>query len=244
MLEYETVPLLMTIGGLAVLLILEQIIPASQAGRGGIARHGAGNLALGLVNGAGVALVATPLLTWMSIWIEREEIGLVSPFGGATGMVTGVILFDGWMYLWHRANHEIGLLWRFHRLHHTDRAMDVTTTVRFHPAEILLSTLGRLLVMPIIGLTIRELLIYEMVLFPVILFHHSNIRFPEQIDRALRWVIVTPSIHRVHHSIDQTETDSNYGSVLSIWDRLGRTIRLRADHRPVIFGLGGENRLP
>ncbi|MFM8396007.1 MAG: sterol desaturase family protein, partial [Acidobacteriota bacterium] len=91
-----------------------------------------------------------------------------------------------------------------------------------------------------LGLTIGELVIYEMVMFPVILLHHSNIRFPERLDRALRVLIVTPAVHRIHHSVERIETDSNYGSILSVWDRVAGTLRERRDGRPVIFGLGVE----
>jgi sterol desaturase/sphingolipid hydroxylase (fatty acid hydroxylase superfamily) len=150
------------------------------------------------------------------------------------------------MYAWHRANHKVGLLWRFHRLHHedvvslaaspaksdgVDIAMDVTTTVRFHPVEIALSTLARLIVMPLLGLTIGDLFFYEALMFPVILIQHGNIRFPEWLDRPLRLALATPAIHRIHHSEMRVEQDSNYGSVLSIWDRIGGTFRLRSDNR-------------
>lgn len=234
-------PLVISIVGMVALLILERAIPASLAGRDAVVGHAARNLGLGLVNGLAVALVATPLLVGVSLWIGQAQFGLLRGLGSPWRIVVGLLLFDAWMYLWHRANHQLGLLWRFHRLHHQDEAMDVTTTVRFHPVEIMLSTLARLVVMPLLGLTIGELVIYEMVMFPVILLHHSNIRFPERIDRVLRVLIVTPAVHRIHHSVDRIETDSNYGSILAVWDRLGRTFRLRDDQRPVVFGLTGEN---
>ncbi|MFN7828584.1 MAG: sterol desaturase family protein [Acidobacteriota bacterium] len=237
----EALPLVISIVGLVVLLILERAIPASLAGRDSVGGHAAKNLGLGLVNGLTMALVATPLLVGVSLWIEQTQFGLIRGLESPWRTLVGLLLFDAWMYLWHRANHALGLLWRFHRFHHQDEAMDVTTTVRFHPAEIMLSTLARLVVMPLLGLTISELVIYEMVLFPVILLHHSNIRFPERLDRALRVLIVTPAVHRIHHSVDRIETDSNYGSILAVWDRLGRTFRLREDQRPVVFGLAGEN---
>jgi sterol desaturase/sphingolipid hydroxylase (fatty acid hydroxylase superfamily) len=159
------------------------------------------------------------------------------PFPEEVAVGVALVALDGWMYVWHRANHALPWLWRFHRLHHGDRAMDATTTVRFHPVEIAISTLLRLAVLPILGLRIEHLLIYEVILFPVILFHHSNIRFPEKADRLMRAVLVTPAMHRVHHSQRQIETDSNYGSVLSIWDRLGRSFRLRRDGSTIEFGL-------
>ena len=242
MIEMKDAPMVIMSIGLGVMLVLEQLIPAA-ANHGGRARHTVTNLGLGLLNGVGIGLVATPVLVIMISWIERRNFGLAR-------MVDmpwlGLLLFDGWMYAWHRANHKVGLLWRFHRLHHedvvslaarpeksdgVDIAMDVTTTVRFHPVEIALSTLARLIVMPLLGLTIGDLFFYEALMFPVILIQHGNIRFPEWLDRPLRLALATPAIHRIHHSEMRVEQDSNYGSVLSIWDRIGGTFRLRSENR-------------
>jgi sterol desaturase/sphingolipid hydroxylase (fatty acid hydroxylase superfamily) len=242
MIEMKDAPMVIMSIGLGVMLVLEQLIPA-VVNHGGRVRHAVTNLSLGLLNGVGIGLIATPVLVIMSGWIEHRNFGLAR-------MVDmpwlGLLLFDGWMYAWHRANHELGLLWRFHRLHHEDvaslaarpekadsidNAMDVTTTVRFHPVEIALSTLARLIVMPLLGLTIGDLFFYEALLFPVILIQHGNIRFPEWLDRPLRLALATPAIHRIHHSETRVERDSNYGSVLSIWDRIGGTFRLRSDTR-------------
>ncbi len=226
--------------GMALLLLLEQLIPAVERSRGEVFRHGGRNILIGVANGILLALLATPLLAGVSEWTRQSGAGLTRLFDEPWRTGIGLLLFDGWMYLWHRANHEIGFLWRFHRLHHLDTAMDVTTTLRFHPAEIGLSTAARLVVMPLLGLTIGDLVLYEIVMFPVILFHHSNLRISDRPDRLLRWLIVTPAVHRVHHSRVQVETDSNYGSVLSLWDRLAGTLRLRTNGLPVSFGLDVE----
>lgn len=243
MTEQSQIPLLLTVAGITVLMVLEQLLPAVASRRGEVARHAAGNIGLGLLNGVGLALAAAPPLAMVSGWVERNDFGLIRYFGGwrSGQLILGLLLFDGWMYLWHRANHESRFLWRFHRLHHSDTAMDVTTTIRFHPGEIALSTLARLLVMPLLGLTVGQLLIYEIIMFPVILLHHSNIRFPEWLDRRLRWLIVTPAVHRIHHSNRQIETDSNYGSILTIWDRLGGTRRQGEKNRRIIFGLDDQH---
>jgi len=235
---WEEAPLAVMVIGLVILLALEQGIPA-MPGRRGVWRHGAWNLGLGTINAVALGLLAAPLLRWATMWAEAWGIGLarVLPLPEAAAIGLALVAFDGWMYLWHRANHVVPLLWRFHRLHHSDAAMDATTTVRFHPGELAISTLLRLAVLPVLGLRIEQLLVYEVVLFPVILFHHSNVRFPEKIDRVVRTILVTPAMHRVHHSRRQIETDSNYGSVLSIWDRLGHSFRLRKDGSAIEFGL-------
>jgi sterol desaturase/sphingolipid hydroxylase (fatty acid hydroxylase superfamily) len=173
-------------------------------------------------------------------WARQHPFGLLHWLGPHLPAwivwLLGLVLFDAWMYLWHLLNHKVPLLWRFHAVHHADREMDASTALRFHTGEIVLSGAARLAVLPLIGLTMPQLLLYELILLPVILFHHSNVRMPRRIDAASRCVIVTPWMHWVHHSRWQPETDSNYASVLSIWDRLFGTFRLRDD--PVQINLG------
>lgn len=246
----EQYPTLIAAFSLVLLLGLESWIPAA-GNRQRRVRHAMRNLTLGLLNAAVAALLAAPLLAGLSLWAENNGFGLLrmGQLPPAAAMVAAILMFDGWMYLWHRANHHIGFLWRFHRVHHSDPEMDATTGIRFHTGEILISSALRLAVVPLLGITIGQLLVYEMLLLPVILFHHSNVRLSEKIDRWLRLVIVTPAIHRVHHSRLQAETDSNYSSVFSLWDRIARTFRLRRNNQPVNFGLDefsaeGWERLP
>jgi sterol desaturase/sphingolipid hydroxylase (fatty acid hydroxylase superfamily) len=148
-----------------------------------------------------------------------------------------VMLFDIWQYWWHRMNHRIHFLWRFHAVHHADAEMDATSGMRFHTVEILLAMTARLLILPLIGMTVSQLLLYEALALPVIIFHHSNVRIPHGIDGSLRWLIVTPWMHWVHHSRWQPETDSNYSSFLSIWDRLFGSFRLREKPEEICLGL-------
>ncbi|HEX9000953.1 MAG TPA: sterol desaturase family protein [Blastocatellia bacterium] len=234
----EQYPTLIAAFCIALLLALESWTPAAR-GRHHRFRHAARNLMLGLINVTMSALLAAPLIAGLSLWAESSGFGLLRlvqlPPIAATAVA--ILLFDGWMYLWHRANHELGFLWRFHRVHHSDPEMDATTATRFHTGEILISSALRLAVIPLLGITVGQLLVYEMLLLPVILFHHSNVRCSERVDRWLRLVIVTPAIHRVHHSRLRAETDSNYSSVFSFWDRIAKTIRLRRDGQPVNFGL-------
>ena len=141
------------------------------------------------------------------------------------------------MYLWHRANHRILFLWRFHRMHHSDPQMDVTTALRFHTGELVFSSLLRFAVVPLLGMNLWQLIFYEILLLPIIQFHHSNVNLPESWDRCLRTIIVTPNIHRVHHSRWQPETDSNYSSIFSFWDRVFGSFRLRKDSHTIQYGL-------
>ncbi len=239
----EQYPTLIAAVGLMLLLALESWAPAAS-GRHHRFRHAVRNLMLGLLNATVSALLAAPLIAGLSLWAEGNGFGLLRLVQLPPTMATiaAILLFDGWMYLWHRANHELGFLWRFHRVHHSDPEMDATTATRFHTGEIMLSSALRLAVIPLLGITIGQLLVYEMLLLPVILFHHSNVQFPDKADRWLRLIIVTPAIHRVHHSRLQSETDSNYSSVFSVWDRIAGTLRLRRNGQPVNFGLDEYDR--
>lgn len=134
-------------------------------------------------------------------------------------------------------NHRWPVLWRFHRVHHSDPKMDVTTANRFHFGEVFTSSVMRVPVIVLAGLSLGEVVIYEAALFAVVQLHHANVALPAPLDRALRVVIVTPFIHKVHHSRWQQETDSNYASLFSVWDRLFGTLRLRDDPRAIQYGL-------
>lgn len=138
------------------------------------------------------------------------------------GLITLVIL-DAGIYLQHVATHKVPLLWRLHRVHHSDLDVDVTTGLRFHPVEILLSLLYKAALIALLGADPLVVLVFEALLNGMTLFTHGNIALPVRWDRKLRHLFCTPDMHRRHHSVVRTETDSNYGNVLSLWDRLFRT---------------------
>lgn len=185
-------------------------------------RHSGQNIFLGLVNGLLAALIFGGLYSKLFNWMSQNSLGLLNnlPLGPAGRTVFGLLLIDLWMYTWHRLNHTIPLLWAFHSVHHTDSEMDASTFIRFHPGEILLSSLLKLPVFLIIGPDLEIVLFYEIALNLSTIFHHSNLALPEQLDSLLRAVIVTPNMHRVHHSVKLREGNSNYSTTLSIWDRL------------------------
>lgn len=227
---------------LALLLALEGVAPF-YLGRRQRLRHGLRNGTLALING-GLSAALAPLLVASMALAERHGIGIAHWLQAPTGIgalaagLLAIVLFDLWMYWWHRANHEIALLWRLHQVHHTDPAMDATTALRFHPGELLLSSLLNALVLLVLGMGLTELTLYKSAMLAVILLHHSNVRLPQRLDAALRRLIVPPSMHRVHHSRIPHETNSNYGTIFSFWDRLFTTFRLRADPRAIVFGTG------
>jgi sterol desaturase/sphingolipid hydroxylase (fatty acid hydroxylase superfamily) len=236
--DHDYLPTLVTACGVILLLTLESWLPAA-GNRHRRMRHTARNLTLGLLNALAVALLAAPLVASVVGWAEERRFGLLNLLSlpPTIGAAVAFLLFDGWLYLLHRANHKFGFLWRFHRVHHSDPEMDATTALRFHTGEVLISSALRLAVIPLLGITLWQLLVYESLMMPVIMFHHSNVNFPEKADRWLRVLIASPAIHRVHHSRARVETDSNYSIIFSFWDRLWGTLRLRKDGRPVHFGL-------
>jgi sterol desaturase/sphingolipid hydroxylase (fatty acid hydroxylase superfamily) len=236
--DHNYLPTLVTACGLILLLTIESWLPAAD-NRPRRVTHVARNMTLGLLNTLAMAMLAAPLIVNVAAWAQESRFGLLNLLSLPPAVATfmAVLLFDGWLYLLHRANHKFGFLWRFHRVHHSDPQMDATTAIRFHTGEVLISAALRLAVIPLLGITLWQLLTYESLMMPVILFHHSNVNVPEKADRWLRALVVSPAVHRVHHSRQQVETDSNYSIIFSFWDRIWGTFRLREDGRPVHFGL-------
>jgi sterol desaturase/sphingolipid hydroxylase (fatty acid hydroxylase superfamily) len=178
----------------------------------------------------GVALVA-----------EAHGLGLfnVLPLPAWIGVVASVILLDLAIYFQHVLFHAVPVLWRLHRMHHADLDIDVTTGLRFHPLEILLSMVIKLAVVVALGAPAVAVLLFEVLLNATSMFNHSNVRIPEVFDVVLRWLVVTPDMHRVHHSILIRETNSNFGFNLPWWDRLFGTYRAQpaAGHEAMTIGI-------
>lgn len=133
-------------------------------------------------------------------------------------LIVDVILLDLWSYWLHRAYHEVGFLRRFHRVHHLDEHLDTTSAVRFHPGEVVLSALLRMAPIVLLAIPFSHVVIFETLLLAGSLFHHSNLRLPQIVERSLSRIIVTPSIHWVHHHAVATDTNSNYAAIFSLWD--------------------------
>ena len=182
------------------------------------------------ITAVGLALVA-----------EAHGFGLFNIIALPTwaSIVLSVILLDLAIYLQHVLFHAVPALWRLHRMHHADLEFDVTTGLRFHPIEILLSTGIKLAVVATFGTPAAAVLIFEVLLNATSMFNHSNIRVASEIDRVLRWFVVTPDMHRVHHSILRRETNSNFGFNLPWWDRLLGTYRAQpaAGHDAMTIGI-------
>ncbi len=230
---------LVAMSGFMAFWLIESVAPFFR--HDGRVRHAARNLAVAALNVVALALFLSGMTLSVAHLTETRHWGLLNsvplpPFANA---LLALLALDLWTYGWHRASHQIPFLWRFHRTHHSDPAMDVTTAARFHFGEITLSTVLRLGIIPLLGVPLRVIVGYELLLLLSTQFHHSNIALPAGIDRILRVVMVSPNMHRVHHSIEPVETDSNYSSVLSIWYRLFRSYREKLDYRQIRFGVEG-----
>jgi len=153
--------------------------------------------------------------------------------------ILSLLFMDLLIYGQHVITHKIPLLWRIHRVHHTDLDFDVTTALRFHPFEIILSMFLKLLFIALLGTPVMAVIVFEIILNISSMFNHSNIQIPVRVDRILRYFIVTPDMHRVHHSVNKVETNSNYGFNIPWWDYIFRTYRPQpvAGHTKMKIGL-------
>jgi len=197
------------------------------------------NLSAGGVSLALLTLLQAPLLQPVAAWIERDGIGLLQVFAWPPWIETlvGVMLLDYTLWWWHWANHRIPFLWRFHLVHHIDRDLDASTALRFHFGELALSIPFRAAQMLLIGVGPHALWLWQTILFGSILFHHSNLRLPLPVERFLVRLIVTPRMHGIHHSDRENETNSNWSSLLSIWDFVHRTFRFDVPDERVVIGV-------
>lgn len=199
----------------------------------------------------GVAsLFISPLAKMTVFFTSSHNLGFLSllPVHEGILFVLGFLLMDLSFYYWHRINHTLPLLWRFHAVHHVDPDLDVSTSMRFHVVEILYSSLFRVLQLGLIGVSPLTFFCYEFVFQANTFLQHSNIKLPFHVERLLNKIFVTPRMHGIHHSNYLDETNSNYGVVFSFWDRLHHTLRLNIPQRLIIVGVPGyslvtDNRL-
>lgn len=199
------------------------------------------NLGITLINTAFLRLALPAATVGLAVLAQQRGWGLfpVLDLPSWAAIALSLLLLDLALYAQHVATHAVPMLWRLHRVHHTDLDIDVTTGLRFHPAEILLSLLYKGAVVVALGAHPIGVVIFEVMLNSSSLFNHSNIRLSAAVDRTIRRVWVTPDMHRVHHSVLRAETDSNYGTCLSLWDRLFGTYRAQpqGDHATMLLGL-------
>jgi sterol desaturase/sphingolipid hydroxylase (fatty acid hydroxylase superfamily) len=209
------------------------------------------NLAITVLNTValrGLALLLPLLAIGAAIDAEAQGWGLFNrlDWPGWVELVLAVLILDLAIWAQHLMTHKVPLFWRFHRVHHADRDMDVTTGFRFHPVEILASMGLKIGLVYLLGPSALAVLVFEVLLSGTAPFNHSNLALPGWLDRAVRLVLVTPDMHRVHHSVLREEHDSNYGFCLSVWDRIFRTHvpQPKAGHDAMTVGLEWQDDRP
>jgi len=225
------------------LMIAERIRPLRRRTESGLRRAGR-NLAAGVLSFGVVDLLQTPIVAHVAGWVRRERFGLLNAVSlpSAVSTVVAILLLDYSLWHWHRVNHRVAFFWRFHLVHHMDRDLDATTGIRFHFGEMALSVAYRAVQIFVIGPNAAAVWIYQCLLFVSVLFHHSNTRLPLAVERILVRFMVTPRMHGIHHSDWKNEADSNWSSLLSIWDYLHGTAVLSVPQSELEVGVPAYER--
>ncbi len=212
------------IGIFLVMITLECIKPKRQLIYHRIERWPI-NLGLGLLNNVLLRIIGGSIAYQTAVMADSQTVGLLNFFEipELLSVILTLIVLDFAIYAQHVASHKWAWLWRFHQVHHTDLDFDATTAIRFHPIEIIISMAYKVVLILLLGAHANAVIAFEIILNGCAIFNHSNVDLPNKLDRILRWVIITPDVHRIHHSVLKFETDSNYGFSISLWDRLCKT---------------------
>jgi sterol desaturase/sphingolipid hydroxylase (fatty acid hydroxylase superfamily) len=228
------------VGVLALMAGLEAYFPRRQRAAGRWLRW-PNNLGVVVVDSLIVRILFPTAAVGIALAMEGRGVGLLPWLGmpQPLAILLAIVVLDFAIYLQHVMFHAVPLLWRLHRMHHADLDFDVTTGLRFHPVEIVLSMVIKLMVVVALGAPAVAVLIFEVLLNATAMFNHANLRLPGWLDRALRLVLVTPDMHRVHHSVVPRETNSNFGFNLAVWDRIFGTYRAQpsAGHDAMTIGI-------
>jgi sterol desaturase/sphingolipid hydroxylase (fatty acid hydroxylase superfamily) len=229
---------ILTVGTFAVLYYLETRRPLRKRVEPKPINT-ARNLAVAALAGMTINLLEKPVAERLTKLVEKKNVGLVKAFRLPEFLETtlAVILLDYTLYLWHVLTHKSSFLWRFHQMHHADLDLTTTTAIRFHFAEMTLSVPFRAGQILIIGVSPKALQIWQTLLLMSVFFHHSNVRLPKRFEEKLESFIVTPRLHGIHHSIEETERDSNWSSGLTVWDFLHRTFRRDIPQNEITIGV-------
>jgi len=221
-----------------VLFVLERVRPLRDRTRNPWRRVAVNGAVTALAFGTGFLVVRTAAVNTAE-WTSANHFGLLNmlPIPTWLHFATGFLLLDLTFYYWHRINHQIPILWRFHNVHHVDPDLDVTTSFRFHFGEVLYSVIFRVLQVGLLGVSLLTLAVFELVFQCVTAFHHSNFQIPVRVERWINRVLVTPRMHGIHHSDVRDETNSNYSVIFRWWDALHRTLRLGIPQAAVRIGV-------
>ena len=225
-------------GTLATVVLLELKRPLRKNRQDKFTRD-ARNVAVSLMAAATVALAEKPVAAPLALAVHRKRLGLLKlvRLPVVLDLFLSVLLLDYTLYIWHYLTHKVPFLWRFHKPHHADLDMDASTALRFHTGELLLSVPWRAAQIRLLGISPLGLALWQTLTLMEILFHHSNLRLPLDLERRLCRVIVTPRMHGIHHSIVKKETNSNWSTIFSWADYLHRTLRLNVPQQMITIGI-------
>lgn len=239
--EYGQVKLVGFAASFALSATIQALAPYRNL-RGQILKNWFCNISVATLNAIAMSL-ACHVCDWSQFLFERQ-IGLFNqiqvPFW--VEGTTVVVFLDLLSYFWHRMNHTVPVLWRFHAVHHTDRVFESTLAVRFHLGELLISFFVRIVGFSIFGFSLQSILLFEIIFQFFNFFEHGNIRLPERVERVLSILFVTPAVHLKHHSVEWNELNTNFGTIFSVWDRLFGSWRSPFPRQNVVVGLKGFER--
>ena len=226
------------VGIFVFILILERFFSAKISKLNRLTRWYS-NLSIAIINNVIVSFLIPISVISLAMFASENKIGILNnidlPY--YISVILSIIILDLIIYWQHRLFHFIPILWRLHRMHHTDLDFDVTTGIRFHPIEIVLSTIIKGVVVMILGVPVLSVFIFQMILTCTSMFTHGNVQLPQKVDKILRLVIVTPNMHRIHHSVISDETNSNFGFNISVWDKLFSTYKDQSKDKEIKIGL-------
>jgi sterol desaturase/sphingolipid hydroxylase (fatty acid hydroxylase superfamily) len=229
------------LGVFALMAVWEIIAPRRPLAASRVSRWTA-NLSIVVLNTITARLLFSTTAVGAAALAARNQWGVLNQIDWPNWLmiVAAIVALDFVLYLQHVVFHAVPALWRLHMMHHADLDVDVTTGARFHPVEIVLSMLIKLAAITVTGAPPVAVLTFEVVLNATSMFNHSNVRMPETLDRLLRWLVVTPDMHRIHHSVARDETNSNFGFSVPWWDRLLGTYRPEPAKSQIEMPLGLE----
>ena len=241
--EHEAFIRLASFLGIFIIMAVWEVAAPCRALSVSRLRRWSANLGVVVLNSVVLRLLFPAAAVGVATVAVEHGWGLLNvyPLPTTLAIVLSVVFMDMVIWVQHVMVHAIPVLWRLHRVHHADLDYDVTTGLRFHPLEIILSMLIKFATVLLLGPPVVAVVIFEVVLNATAMFNHGNIRLPAALDRILRWMLVTPDMHRVHHSVEDDEANSNFGFSLSWWDRLFGTYRAqpRAGHLGMTIGIHG-----
>ena len=227
-------------GVLILMAVWEVLAPRRAANVSKIVRWG-NNLGLVVFNSVLLRLIFPTAAVGVTIFASEHSWGLLNyvQLPSVAAVAISIVVMDFVIYVQHILMHAIPVLWRLHRVHHADLDYDFTTGVRFHPLEIIVSMLIKFAAILMLGPPVIAVLIFEVILNAMSMFNHGNVKLPAFLDRTLRLLIVTPDMHRIHHSVEEDESNRNFGFNLSLWDRFFGTYRKqpRAGHERMVVGI-------